>query len=208
MDAGIISSIKSRYRQFKYEQELDNIDANVGYIQKVDQLSAMKALRNICREILNSVFWNFWLHTKPMDGACMGRALDEEERDLATQVTDMVNQLLPATMRGFSISSILNPAEDNDCIDSPNVSVLAADDVKNIFGIQDAEEAEDTNDEFIEKLSMEDKLRCIVLTKRLMKSEDDIPSSVANALRHFHCILKLRKVASIPQSHITDFFSN
>ena len=47
LDSGITASVKTKYRMYQYERALDCFDASESNISKLDQLTAMKAIRRI-----------------------------------------------------------------------------------------------------------------------------------------------------------------
>lgn len=111
MDAGIICSLKRRYRSVQYNRALDALENDEENIYRIDQLTAMKCLQAVWQEVPASIIANCWRSTGILqfyagtaeiaDGGTV-----EEEVEAAELDSILVN--LVATSRRMSISHILN----------------------------------------------------------------------------------------------------
>ena len=111
LDAGIIASVKTRYRRYQYERALDCLDANESNIYKLDQLTAMKAMRRIWDELPASVIEKCWNHTALVSAQVVR---DPAEKDMEG-VRDALKELVPERAR-MCLDSILNPAGENEIV--------------------------------------------------------------------------------------------
>ena len=60
MDAGIIASLKRRYRTVQYNQALDFLEEGNANIYHIDQLTAVKCLKAVWEEIPGTVIAHCW----------------------------------------------------------------------------------------------------------------------------------------------------
>ena len=61
MDAGIISSLKVRYRTLKMEHALDLVDELVKIFYELNIVTAMRLMKMVWMEIPSSVLVNCWI---------------------------------------------------------------------------------------------------------------------------------------------------
>ena len=64
MDAGIIATLKTRYRKLQYERALDLLEESNGQIYKIDQLLAMKYITGVWEDMDKKIINNCWFKTR------------------------------------------------------------------------------------------------------------------------------------------------
>lgn len=64
MDAGIISTLKARYRKVHYERAIDALDDRTDNIYKSEELVAMKLFREIWDSLTSNIIVSCWNTTE------------------------------------------------------------------------------------------------------------------------------------------------
>lgn len=204
LDAGIIAATKTRYRKWQYERALDCIDAAVNNIYKVDQLTAMKALRRIWKNIPQSILHNCWKHTGLLGGE---EGVNEGEEDIEGEVLGAIRELVPFRAQ-MAIAFVLNPDGEDDVIEETDESTLAAEAVASVLqddNTEDGEEQEEAS--YLDSLSFRDRLHSVVVVRHMLESADVVDPLILNSLRSVQRDLKLTRAKSAKQTRMPEFFS-
>lgn len=183
LDAGIIASLKLRYRAFQLERALDLIDQDVKAIYKVDILSAMFMVKTIWSDMDAKVIDNCWRHTKLESGD--NRVEHNLLRDDEDRVLSAMDGLIHTNAR-MSIGMLINlPGEEDH-------SQIVTDDAlidhiisSNGNDISDEEEDDDKRDQ---APSRSEALRAISIVKHYALSRDLLSNSLHSGL----CTLQRR----------------
>lgn len=119
LEAGIIASLKG-YRSVQYDRVFDLIDAGEANIYKVDQLTAMRNVRDIWGSFPSKLIHNCWKHT------LLGEPTGElDDGAICRDVEEAVSRLVPERCMGrISISALINPEEENDVFENPTEEEL------------------------------------------------------------------------------------
>lgn len=121
LDAGIIASVKPRYRKYLYEKALDCLDASVSIIYQLDQLTAMRAIQKIWEELPASVMEKCWNYT----GLVAAEVVRQTQREDVAGVLVAVGKHVPQQAQ-MSIDLILNPSGENEVIKISDERTLAS----------------------------------------------------------------------------------
>ena len=181
MDAGVIAYLKRGYRKWQYEMAVDNLNATLTNIYKVDQLVAMKVVKAVWQELSSLTVHNCWTATGLL-------TTPNETRDSTIHSEDDVNSLIeklvPARSR-MSLSGNLN-CESTDCFETDDIETLSETVVQNIglreTNVDSGEESEDD----LPLPSLRERRRCIDVTMRLISQEEE-PNFAA-----LRCVRRLR----------------
>lgn len=117
-NAGIISTVKIRYRSFQLDRALDLVDESARDIYKVEVLTAMRAVKRIWNELPSSVIADSWRVSKFLPGDESARtpvAPTGAEVADRTYLQDRVHELVPVLNR-IPIDSFFHSKEEDDCI--------------------------------------------------------------------------------------------
>jgi hypothetical protein len=114
LDAGMISSFKRHYRQRQLEHAINTLELGLPPY-KVDQLTAMRWVREAWNSIDISVFVNCWRHTgilntAPIVALTAARDLSDAESHDNNQITALFASL--PIENPMSIANFLNPIEE------------------------------------------------------------------------------------------------
>eukprot|EP00171_Calliarthron_tuberculosum_P006886 IDg6886t1 len=122
MDAGVIASIKVRYRTAQMERAVDLIDEDSGTsdVYKVDVLTAMKTLTRVWETIPSHIISNCWEHIKlsPATQCIPGvtplsDSLEKECDALQAQISSLVLSRSRMTIENF-----INDDDEEDCVEA------------------------------------------------------------------------------------------
>lgn len=103
LDAAIIAALKCRYRRRHIARALDLSELGQSNIYNLDQLHAMKWIRDSWNEIPSAVIYNCWRRTKLLQNreekndVASSVGNDEQELDLGAELS---NWFLPQTHEG------------------------------------------------------------------------------------------------------------
>lgn len=111
MDAGVISSLKRRYRTLKYNRVLDAMDSEDD-ICSIEQLTAMRYVHSVWLEIPVDIIVSFWRVCNLFGSATRPRS--NCEALVASENTAVQSMLfiLPSNKRKLSISILLIVEDD------------------------------------------------------------------------------------------------
>lgn len=163
-DAGIIASMKVRYRMFQMERALELCEEEVSKeIYKVDVLSAMLAMKRIWDDLPQSSISNCWKHTGLLSPNNMPHTPAPERNNEETELMSVVQRLVPTPCR-MRIEDLLHPTGEDDCIQVPDDGSL----VEQVLATDEDEEIRSVEpDETISLPSIALQLRTIALCKRI-----------------------------------------
>lgn len=85
MEAGIIAAVKMRYRRRQLERAMDFIDMREENIYSIDQLTSMRWIDEVWKELPRHGILNYWKHTGLLDGRFASGADYLVEVDTSTQ---------------------------------------------------------------------------------------------------------------------------
>ena len=114
MDAGVIAALKLRYKKLHMDRALDNLEADVKKIYKVDVLTAMRCFKRAWNDLPRELIHSCWKHTGLLFGPQNANA-EENELAMAAELEHQVSGLVTPAQR-MSISELLNPQGENDCV--------------------------------------------------------------------------------------------
>ena len=124
MDAGVIASVKARYRSERMARAVDLTDENLADFYKVDILMAMRILRKIWNNLPSETIRNCWADTGLLSSSsepsvCNEDASNEDLNALHSQIVIVA----PATSR-IDISFLLNSPGELDCTEELDSSQI------------------------------------------------------------------------------------
>lgn len=201
-DAGIIASLKVRYRRYQMERAIDLVDEGISDIYRVDVLSAMLALQRIWKELPPSVMKNCWEHT----GLCNSTYRITEDLHASNAphrigVESCVARLVPTHAR-IEISQLLNPEGENECVEEISDNSM----VERVVVSNDPTELSDDDDEVIPLPSFEEQLASVALVKRMCETYNSHTNLLAQ-LGSLQRSVRLERAKNGTQTTMTDFFS-
>lgn len=227
LDAGIIAALKVRYRSQQYEHALDRMDVNLKDIYKVDQLTAMRWVKDIWESLPSSLIFNCWCHTtlikKPAsttESTPAGRSsataasgpLDPEAEARALQ--EPLSHLLPrATCERISVANLVSPPGEADCFESVEVETLAEKAAARTVHRGEVEEdpADESEDEehdaYLEDWTFVNKMTCVLATSDLLTHHGVMCDKAQKALRELKRVMRLSQAESRKQTRISDYFN-
>lgn len=205
MDAGIIAAVKVKYRNVQYSHALDRADADVGKIYKVDQLTAMRWMRDIWDEIPAKVISNCWNHTGVMGlpGPDPHPSFEDERAGIMTSLATLVPARVQEQM---SLDMILNPVGESDCMEDVDASALSAEAAIAILGTGEDQAEEESEVSYLDQISSADKLRCLVVARHLLGHHDIGDKRVEWILKGLQREVKRSQIQSRKQTLISSFF--
>lgn len=161
LDAGIIAALKIRYRQLQYDHAIDRIDAGIDNVYKVDQLTVMRWMRNICDQSTRRL------------RLCQRR-----------RISPLLWRLCLTICPKMSVEFLVSPAGENDCVEEPDVDILADEAVAGIIADQEeGEGGQEDENSYLDKLSFEEKRRSVVVVRHLLKTFDTVDPMMDSVIR-------------------------
>lgn len=204
MDAGIIAALKLRYKRMHMERALDNLDAEVKNIYKVDVLTAMRWFKRAWTELPSSIIANCWHHTG-LTGGSNDYSVEEEEAQITRQLEEQVAQLVVPRVR-MSIAELLNPMGEDDVQQITTDEELVASIVEEHFG-NDNSSAESDDDSADPLPDTKEQLQALAVTKRVAECMGVDDASFLSSLRKMQRSVRLEAVRSAKQTTIDMFFN-
>lgn len=223
MDAGIIAAMKLRYRKLQMERAVDLLDVNVKDIYKVDQLTAMWWMVNVWQELLLSIITNCWLHSRLLDKkldhcvvrsgeggtaatSVIGIIQSNEARDIQTEIEEAVAVAVPPGRR-MSIGNLLNPEQEDNCIEIFNDEEMAGSLAEEILGHGSGdeleEECEDVDDQLMPSVKVQ--LQAVAVVKCLVDRYENNGDALS-ILRRLQRGLRCEKMEAVRQTTLDEFF--
>lgn len=206
MDAGIIASMKVKYRRYQMDRALGLSEEHIRDIYKLDILTAMKAFKGIWNELDSTTIQNCWNHT----GILPQSSTREDPMDIRTLLNDDVteirfnaSQLLP-NRSAFGLEQLLNPVGENEGI----VQQISDDQmVSNMLGSEANESSEEECEaEESIPLSSVEVLRSLAVVNRFLESEDNPDRSLLRGMGACQRRVRLQRLIESRQTRIEDFF--
>ena len=114
LDAGIIASVKRRYRKEQVLSALSSKQTNMKLLYNVDQLTAMKWISEIWQSLDSSIVFNCWMktgiikdHVNKAENDEMQTMCDPQEEE----IIDLLKRSLPI-QHHFELDKLLQPSDD------------------------------------------------------------------------------------------------
>lgn len=144
-DAGIIANVKVRYRRSQMKRAFDLREEEVSEIYKLDVLTAKLACQKIWEKLPASTIKNCWEHT----GFCSGVSSNTEAPTVSDEqqgaLQSFIDRAVPAYACIIDILQLLNPEEENECVEEINNVNMA----ERVLSQTAVENEIDINDEII-----------------------------------------------------------
>lgn len=170
-DAGIIATLKMRYRNYQMDRALDMAeDENIANIYKVDVLSAMQAFNRIWIQMDAQTIANCWRHTGILGTSTCISVCEAEIRDEEAQLRHAVQQLVPSNVR-IDINDLLNPVGENNCIADVSDDQLV-DQITGSSSVGDEPVSDGEGDDVAPLPPIRAQLQAIALCKRLCEAHN------------------------------------
>eukprot|EP00171_Calliarthron_tuberculosum_P002433 IDg2433t1 len=204
-DAGIIASMKVRYRSFQMERALDLAEEeSVLDIYKVDILSAMLAFKRIWNALSSSSIANCWKHTGLLGTVAEAGGGVSGHPDGRGDLQALLNQLVPTTSR-ISISDLLNLDGEDDCIQVATDSNLVEQVIDEGCDQTSEDYSDDNAEEAIPLPSFKKQLGALSLCKRMCEFYD-VPDSFRGQLAKLQRVVRCERSNSAQQMTLDQFF--
>lgn len=193
MDAGVIVSVKLRYRSAHMDQAIDLMEENVSEIYKIDILSAMRALKSVWVELPGNIIKQGWSHTKVGPATIQVESATNLASSLASERSRLEEQI--------SIMVLIDAPGESKCIRHCDAQDMLFPDKEDSKGELDLEPAENP------LLSLKVQLKVLALAKRIIGA---LPGYDYSALRTLSCaqsFITLDLSTKARQSTQTEFFT-
>lgn len=198
MKVGILSALKARYKVWQYLHAIDGLDAGEQNIYAIDQLTAMSRMAAMWKSLSQELIGECWKRTKLLasDDAVNSAMSDTEQivdGEKMAEVMKLVNEIVPpAVGRNISLNDVLNPAHESECTGVISEFELAMDAVAAMTS-KVAERA-DTDDDIYVSETVEEKLRNVVIAKKVLEEHGLGAPEVVNGLSAVQAALRLERV--------------
>ena len=210
MDAGVIASVKLRYRTFKMEPAVDLIDETeqAKDVYKVDVLTAMRALTRIWEEFPCDIISRCWAHTKLRPVSDKSIASSSNSASLEAECTALQEQILsmvPVHAR-MAIGHFLNAPGEEECVEDFNEEEA-------LFGgaekeSDDGNTTEGESEVTTQLPSLKEQLRVLAAAKRILVSRADTKFSTLRAIADVQASLRSDVRGSARQTAINEYFTS
>lgn len=206
MDAGIIASLKRRYRTLQYNRVLDALDSDDD-IYKIDQLTAMRYVQSVWHAMPIDIIVNCWSVCGLLDSTRM----ESENREslVASDITALKSVLssLPNNERRMSINKLLD-ADEKDFLEPFDESHLAQNIVQELQGetTGDTDDVEDSARGRGALLSLQEQVRTIQSSILIAECQETLDLQLVHHLRLLLCSLRSQTVSGMRQTTLNEFF--
>lgn len=209
MDAGIIATLKTRYRKLQYERALDIMEESNTNIYKIDQLLAMKYISGVWKEMGESVLHNCWRKTGLLGAVGKQQTiLDEAPTRRDERELDEVMSSLVVPDARMSVHALLNSddVESRDEFSIENMASSVMDAVREEEGIATVGEA-NSDVVVMDALPTErQQLSAIRTTITVLEAQDAPPLHFVRYLRQLRRGIASARLQGHRQTQIDSFF--
>lgn len=202
LDAGIIATLKAKYRRRVMFRIFDNIDVGAKSVYNVDVLTAMRWVKNEWEGLEKETIANCWRHCF-QDSSTLTPQI--ESYNVESAIADAHEQSVRYSRIG--IQSLLNPPEEDDVIETLEVSAQAA-------AIAAVPQAGDVNVDQEEEdadaastWNVDEQLKGLAVASAVFDRLGKLDGGIRRVFRECQRSLRLEKASLLHQSTILDHFS-
>lgn len=209
MDAGIIASLKRRYRTLQYNRVLDALDVPgvENNLYKIDQLTAMRYVQSVWEEMPSSIVANCWKSCGLFGAETLGRndgsdAVASDTAALQSVITNLVG-----SQRRISISNLLN-ADDTDFLETFSEDSLAHNVIQELQGdcASTVDDSVDADGEEGSSIPLQEQLEAVKTCLLVAECQEKLNLQLVHHLRTLLRALRRQKASGMRQSTLEGFF--
>lgn len=204
MDAGVIASVKARYRSAQMERAVDLIDEDLTNVYKVDILTAMRILKRIWESLPSGNIRHCWEHTGVSPNCVKKLAPRQDEspadRDAEVLQTQVARARDTSQRHRIDVDQLLNAPGELECTEE-------LDSAQMLFETADGPDSDIDEDPVPHPLPpMKEQLKALSVAKRIMGDRGATFNAAIAALSRAQSDLRSEAAARAQQTSITDYF--
>lgn len=195
MKSGIVASLKARYKVWQYLRAIDELDAGEQNIYAIDQLTAMNKVKDMWTSLPTGLINECWKRTRLFASDDSASANDSAtvDGDVMTEVMKLVKEIVPpAVGRTIALNDVINTSCELECTGVISEAELAIDAVAAM--ITEEEDHGDTDDDIFVSQTVEEKLRNVVIAKKVLEEHGLGDPDVLKGLTEVQVALRLERV--------------